>query len=121
MSVDVIARDAALVLILSDFNPEISLYQPKSSSASISTSSRDASSREGSLRDTFETIDVEHIINYSFDLNLAGIGISIVNKRMQVARFLSSLLVPKKKKKIFDDINAGINLLGNGLCYYTGP
>ncbi|KAI9272903.1 hypothetical protein BDA99DRAFT_569176 [Phascolomyces articulosus] len=89
MSIDVIARDSALVLVLSDFNPEISLYQPKSSSASVSASSRDGSSREGSLRDTFETVDVEHIINYSFELNLAGIGISIVNKRMQEMAYVT--------------------------------
>lgn len=80
LSIDIVADDSALVLRLMDFDLEKSLYRPKSSA----TSTLASSSREGSLRDAFETINVQHIINYTFELNLAGIGLSVINKDAQV-------------------------------------
>ncbi|KAI9491569.1 hypothetical protein BDB00DRAFT_766791 [Zychaea mexicana] len=101
MSIDVIARDAALVLVLSDFNPEISLYQPKSSGAS------------GSLRDTFETVEVDYVVNYSFELNLAGIGISVVNKRMQEMAYatIRALEFKYTDSNLYQSVRASIQWL----------
>ncbi|KAI8144971.1 hypothetical protein BJV82DRAFT_536853 [Fennellomyces sp. T-0311] len=111
MSIDIIARDAALVLILSDFNQELSLYQPKSSGASTAASStRESGSREGSLRDTFETIDVEHTINYTFEVNLAGIGLSIINRRAQELAYttIRSLEFKYTDSNLYQSVRASI-------------
>lgn len=80
LSIDIVADDSALVLRLTDFDLSKSLYRPKSSG----TSTLASTSREGSMRDAFETVNVQHIINYVLELNLAGIGISVINRNVQV-------------------------------------
>lgn len=80
MSLDIVAVDSALQLRLTDFDSNISPFRPKSSATSTAASS----SREGSLRDTFEAVSINHVVNFSLELNLANIGISIINKRVQV-------------------------------------
>ncbi|RCH95152.1 hypothetical protein CU098_002571, partial [Rhizopus stolonifer] len=79
LSIDIIADDSALVLLLTDFDLSRSLYRPKSSG----TSTLASTSREGSVRDSFETINIQHIINYVFEFNLAGFGISVINRHAQ--------------------------------------
>jgi vacuolar protein sorting-associated protein 13A/C len=81
LSIDIMADDSALVLRLTDFDLTKSLYRPKSSG----TSTLASTSREGSMRDAFETVDVQHITNYVLELNLAGIGISIINRNVQAS------------------------------------
>ncbi|KAI9475459.1 MAG: hypothetical protein EXX96DRAFT_266961 [Benjaminiella poitrasii] len=83
LSIDIRADDSALVLLLTDFDLSKSLYRPKSSSASTLASS----SREGSMRETFETVHVHHVINFSFELKLAGIGLSLINRHAQEVAF----------------------------------
>lgn len=80
MSLDIVAVDSALQLRLTDFDSTISPFRPKSSATSTAASS----SREGSLRDTFEAVSINHVVNFALELNLANIGISIINKRVQV-------------------------------------
>ena len=83
LSIDIKARNSVLVLELSDFTLEDSLYRIKSSAASTIASS----SREGSVRDLFETVEMEVVVNFELDIELAGIGISIVNQHVQEMAF----------------------------------
>ncbi|KAL9556691.1 hypothetical protein MBANPS3_001742 [Mucor bainieri] len=80
LSIDVIADDSALVLRLTDFDLSKSLYRPKSSG----TSTLASTSREGSVRDAFETVTIQHVVNYVLELNLAGFGISLINRHAQI-------------------------------------
>lgn len=75
MSIDIIAQGSTQILRLSTYNQSQSIYRPQPSSSSASVAS---SAREG-----FETVDVEHIVNFIFNIKLTGIGVSIVNKHMQ--------------------------------------
>jgi vacuolar protein sorting-associated protein 13A/C len=77
MSIDVIAQGSTQVLRLSTYNQSQSIYRPQQHVAS-SASSVASSAREG-----FETVDVQHIVNFTFSIKLAGIGVSVVNKHMQ--------------------------------------
>ncbi|CAO0798122.1 unnamed protein product [Mucor circinelloides] len=85
LSIDVIADDSALVLRLTDFDLSKSLYRPKSSA----TSTLASTSREGSVRDAFETVTIQHVVNYVLELNLAGFGISLINRHAQEMAFAS--------------------------------
>ncbi|KAG2213335.1 hypothetical protein INT46_007194 [Mucor plumbeus] len=85
LSIDVIADDSALVLRLTDFDLSKSLYRPKSSG----TSTLASTSREGSLRDAFETVNIQHVVNFVMELNLAGFGISLINRHAQEMAFAS--------------------------------
>jgi vacuolar protein sorting-associated protein 13A/C len=80
LSIDVAAVDSALVLRLTDFELSKSLYRPKSSG----TSTLASTSREGSVKEAFETINIQHVINYIFELNLAGFGLSLIDRNAQV-------------------------------------
>ncbi|CEP17102.1 hypothetical protein [Parasitella parasitica] len=83
LSIDVLADDSALVLRLTDFDLSKSLYRPKSSG----TSTLASTSREGSVRDAFETVTIQHVINFVVELNLAGFGISLINRNAQELAF----------------------------------
>lgn len=85
LSIDIMADDSALVLRLTDFDLSKSLYRPKSSG----TSTLASTSREGSLRDSFETVNVQHITNYILELNLAGFGVSVISKDAVVCRCIA--------------------------------
>jgi len=75
MSIDIIVQGSTQVLRLSTYNQSQSIYRPQPSSSSASVAS---SAREG-----FETVDIQHIVNFTFSIKLTGIGISFVNKHMQ--------------------------------------
>ncbi|KAI7863890.1 hypothetical protein BDF14DRAFT_1998124 [Spinellus fusiger] len=83
MSIDVVADGSALILKLTEYNPINSLYRAKSYAGSTSGST----SREGSIRDRFETIDVEHVVNFTFDLHIKTIGISIIQQQVREMAF----------------------------------
>ncbi|CAO3621876.1 unnamed protein product [Mucor fragilis] len=85
LSIDVVADDSALVLRLTDFDLSKSLYRPKSSG----TSTLASTSREGSVRDAFETVTIQHVVNYTMELDLAGFGISLINRHAQEIAFAS--------------------------------
>lgn len=80
LSIDIMAVDSALVLRLTDFDLSKSLYRPKSSG----TSTLASTSGEGSVRDAFETVNVQHVTNYVMEINLAGLGVSVINRNAQV-------------------------------------
>ncbi|KAI8075646.1 hypothetical protein BDF21DRAFT_495147 [Thamnidium elegans] len=85
LSIDIMADDSALVLYLTDFKLSKSLYRPKSSG----TSTLASTSREGSFKDAFETITVQHVTNYILELKLAGLGVSVINKNAAEIVFAS--------------------------------
>ena len=74
LSFDVMAEGSTQVLVITPYVPETSLYKPKN--------------RIGGLRDSvsssqeFEAIQQEAPLIFSFGLDLAGLGISLVNRRL---------------------------------------
>ena len=76
LSVDVRADGARQVLVLSPYSQDESLYQPRRKSVARSEAS-------DSVAGLFEEKSVETILNTQFNLELEGIGISVMNKRMQ--------------------------------------
>ncbi|KAI9251543.1 hypothetical protein BY458DRAFT_17568 [Sporodiniella umbellata] len=85
LSIDIVARDAALVLHITDFNLSKSLYRPKSSA----TSTLASISREGSIREAFEEVDIQHVVNSIFEIRLVGLGISINDKNAEELAFIT--------------------------------
>lgn len=85
LSIDIVANDSALILSLTDFKLSKSLYRPKSSG----TSTLASTSGEGSFKDAFETISVQHVTNYVFELKLAGLGVSVIDKNAAEIVFAS--------------------------------
>lgn len=81
MSIDVVARGPMQVLRLSDYDPSSSMFKLKSSASS----SMGSTVVDESIRDTFEEVDIEHVINYTVQIKLHGIGISVINQRLQVS------------------------------------
>ncbi|KAI8340848.1 hypothetical protein BC941DRAFT_227149 [Chlamydoabsidia padenii] len=110
LSIDIAARDSALILLLTDFQEENSLFRPTSSGESTITPS---SSRESSMRDHFETVDIELVVNYTFKLQLRGIGISVVNGRSQeiVYATVKDLDVKYTDSNMYQSVRAGIQWL----------
>ncbi|RUP47466.1 hypothetical protein BC936DRAFT_145703 [Jimgerdemannia flammicorona] len=74
LAIDVIAEGPTQVLKLLNYKQSESMFRPRTSTSSL---------KEGSIRDGFETIDVESVINFTFEIKLAGIGVSVINRRMQ--------------------------------------
>ncbi|KAI8884432.1 hypothetical protein K501DRAFT_332624 [Backusella circina FSU 941] len=85
LSLDIAAVGPALVLRITDYNRNKSLFQPKSSASSTLAST----SIEGSMREAFEAVNIQHVINFVFNLNLAGVGVSIINKQVQELAFIT--------------------------------
>jgi hypothetical protein len=67
---------------LTDFKEENSLFRSKSTGESTTSSS---SSSVTSAPDHFEPVNIEVVDNYSFGLQLRGVGISVVNSSSQVS------------------------------------
>lgn len=84
MAMDVVARGTMQILRLSDYDQSASMFKLKSSTAS----SRDSTIVDDSIRETFEEVEIDHVINYTFKINLHGIGISVINQRLQVRVFI---------------------------------
>lgn len=85
MAMDVVARGTMQILRLSDYDQSASMFKLKSSAGS----SRGSTIVDESIRETFEEVEIDHVINYTFKINLHGIGISVINQRLQV-RVLST-------------------------------
>ncbi|KWU46731.1 hypothetical protein RHOSPDRAFT_14825 [Rhodotorula sp. JG-1b] len=77
VSIDVRAEGATQAVIFSDYVEEDSVF--KVQRRNIETASSTASSRDG----TFEAVDVEVVTTFSLGINFEGVGISLVNKKMQ--------------------------------------
>ncbi|SAL98237.1 hypothetical protein [Absidia glauca] len=80
VSIDISSHNSSLVLLLTDFKEENSLFRSKSTGESTTSSS---SSSVTSAPDHFEPVDIEVVDNYSFGLQLRGVGISVVNSSSQ--------------------------------------
>ncbi|GJN91455.1 hypothetical protein Rhopal_004478-T1 [Rhodotorula paludigena] len=77
LSIDVRAEGSTQAISFSNYVEEDSVF--KLQRRNTETASSIASSRDGG----FEAVDVEVVTTFSFGLSLEGIGISIVNRRMQ--------------------------------------
>ncbi|RKP35136.1 hypothetical protein BJ085DRAFT_22499, partial [Dimargaris cristalligena] len=70
MSVDVIADHATQVLRLTSYNQNKSIFKPKLQ-------------RKDTLREAFEIVDVSNVTTMTFRLRLEGIGLSLINAKLQ--------------------------------------
>ncbi|KAF9044538.1 vacuolar protein sorting-associated protein 13 [Hymenopellis radicata] len=86
VSLDVRADGHQQVLTITSYNPEYSLYKPKSKSPTGSISRQDTIS---SSAEAFEAITEEDVPSFGFDITFAGIGISLVNKRLVEVIYIS--------------------------------
>ncbi|CAO3643748.1 unnamed protein product [Cunninghamella blakesleeana] len=85
LSIDIAARDSTIILLITDFNQENSIFRPMSSGDSTTV----ASSKESSMPAQFETVDIEYVVNYTFSLILHGIGLSVNNQRNQEIAYMT--------------------------------
>ncbi|KAK4050444.1 Vacuolar protein sorting-associated protein 13 [Microbotryomycetes sp. JL201] len=80
LSIDVRAEGPTQAVRFSNYDEEESVFKlQRRGSETMSQKDSIASSRDG----VFEAVDVEVKTTFSFGINLEGVGISIVNKRMQ--------------------------------------
>lgn len=82
-AIDVKTHRTSQVLYLTPYNQSESYYRPVSSGPSSSASSV-------VTKDGFETVSVKHVINFVMEIGFKQIGISMVNKRLQVCDYLVS-------------------------------
>lgn len=81
-SIDVKTQKAAQVVYLSPYNQSQSYFRPLSPQSTISSSS--TSSDESRVKEGFETKEVKTVFNFVVELQFSQIGISTVNKHLQV-------------------------------------
>ncbi|KAG6842210.1 hypothetical protein C0991_000180 [Blastosporella zonata] len=79
VSLDVRADEHRQVLRITDYNPERSVYKPLARSNSASISRQDTIS---STSEAFEPVTEQILPTLTFTVDFAGIGISLVNKRV---------------------------------------
>ncbi|KAK4052926.1 Vacuolar protein sorting-associated protein 13 [Microbotryomycetes sp. JL221] len=80
LSIDVRAEGPTQAVRFSNYDEEESVFKlQRRGSETLSQKDSIASSRDG----VFEAVDVDVKTTFSFGINLEGVGISIVNKRMQ--------------------------------------
>ncbi|KAG0213348.1 hypothetical protein BGX28_004686 [Mortierella sp. GBA30] len=92
LSIDVIAEGPTQVLVLADYDSKQSLFKQRSSSQ-LTVSERsenwEMTSGRDLAKDGFEVVDIDSVVTFSFRVRLEGIGISILNQRMQELIYLS--------------------------------
>lgn len=81
LDINVIADGPTQTLVISNYKPQISLYKPKDNSSQSSFSS---ASREG-----FEVRDEDSGVTFNIRLQLAGIGISLINKQPKELAYIT--------------------------------
>jgi vacuolar protein sorting-associated protein 13A/C len=79
VSLDVRADKEKQILRITDYNPEQSLYKPRQRSNTMNISRQDTIS---SSAEAFEAITEEITSSLTFLVDLSGLGVSLVNKRM---------------------------------------
>jgi vacuolar protein sorting-associated protein 13A/C len=79
VSLDVRANNQKQVLRITNYIPERSLYKPRLRGSSVSVSRQDTAS---SVADAFEAITEEVAPMLGIAVDLAGIGVSLINKRL---------------------------------------
>ncbi|CAI2166885.1 9593_t:CDS:10 [Funneliformis geosporum] len=82
LAMEVAADGPTQVLLLTNYNQSESIFRPRA--PSISSVSKDDTSK-----DAFEVIDVDSVTTLTFQIRLEGIGISVINKRMQELAYAS--------------------------------
>ncbi|CAG8518582.1 8655_t:CDS:10 [Ambispora gerdemannii] len=82
LSIEVVADGPTQVVYLTNYKQSESIFRPLRSSMSTKS---DTSTKE----DGFEEIDVDTVTTLIFQVKLEGIGISIINKRMQELAYAS--------------------------------
>lgn len=83
MSLDIRAEGATQTLDISNYEEATSLYRPK---RQMSISRQDTS---GSIQESFEAITEEEVPSLNLRLNLAGLGISLINHKMVEVVYVS--------------------------------
>lgn len=79
VSLDVRADGQKQVLRITNYNPDLSLYKPRQRNNSGSVSRQDTMS---STTEAFEAVAEEVSSDLTIMIDLAGVGISLINKRM---------------------------------------
>jgi len=79
VSLDVKADGHKQILRITNYNPNRSLYRPRRSNSSLSTARQDTFT---SAADAFEAISEEVNPTYVISVDLAGVGVSLINKKM---------------------------------------
>ncbi|KAJ3515399.1 hypothetical protein NLJ89_g1777 [Agrocybe chaxingu] len=79
VSLDVRADGQKQVLRITNYNPERSAYRPRQRSNSVSVSRQDTIS---SSMEAFEAVATEVKPTFAVVVDLAGVGVSLINKRM---------------------------------------
>lgn len=86
MSLDVRADGRKQVLRLTNYNPDRSLYKPRTQRSLDSATRRDTIS---SSAEAFEAVTEDVVPSLTFKIEFAGIGISLINRRMVEVVFVS--------------------------------
>ena len=85
VSLDIRAEGHKQVLSITNYNPEFSLYKPKRRS----TGSLGRQDTIGSSQEAFEAVQEEILPTLTLKLDLGGIGLSLINRRMIEVVYLS--------------------------------
>ena len=86
VSLDVRAEESKQILRITNYNPEFSLYKPLQ--RGLGTLSRQESIN--SSHDAFEAVQEEVPPTLSFVVDFAGVGVSLINRRMIEVVYLSA-------------------------------
>lgn len=86
VSLDVRADKEKQILRITNYNPEQSLYKPRQRSNTMTSSRQDTIS---SSAEAFEAITEEVTSSLTFLIDLPGLGVSLVNKRMVEVIYMS--------------------------------
>ncbi|KAG9302115.1 hypothetical protein G9A89_020549 [Geosiphon pyriformis] len=101
MAIEVVADGPTQVVYLSNYKPAESIFRPLA--PSITSSIKSDITRE----DGFEAIDIDSVTTISVHIKLEGIGISIINKRMQELAYASmrSMELKYSDSTLYQSIN----------------
>jgi vacuolar protein sorting-associated protein 13A/C len=86
VSLDVRADGHKQVLRITNYNPDQSLYKPRTQNYSDSTTRQDTIS---SSTEAFEAVTEDVAPSLTFKIEFAGIGVSLINRRMVEVVFVS--------------------------------
>nr|CAG8504476.1 8535_t:CDS:10 [Entrophospora candida]CAG8514013.1 6898_t:CDS:10 [Entrophospora candida] len=102
LAIEVVADGPTQVLLLTNYKQSESIFRPRAPSITSNTNNEPTSNREA-----FEVIDVDSVTTISFQIRLVGIGISIINKRMQELAYASmrGLEFKYKDSTLYQSIN----------------
>lgn len=88
MAIEIAADGPTQVLKLSDYRKDESLFKLRSHTPSPSGSSTDLT-RSDTMTKDFEVADVKNEVGFTFTTRFEGVGISLINRKMQELAYLS--------------------------------